>query len=227
MTWSVNTINNSGRTVIAPGAGNLYVEGQQAVVTVLGAGLVQMLDVGHQDGGPHYWAVQVSSGSYSQLWWYDGQGACTLTLNGDGSFTLTGQGQQFGAAVGGQMPITLQLPAGAAMYANAFTNAQYTQRITLTTSGGPITQWSGSGEGDSEIADVRFNSPGSAGQVIIASVLMEYSAGGNTWNRSNVSPVGTFSILSYNQRTIVSEDSTDFDWNDSALLLSWWTQPTS
>lgn len=228
MTWSVTTQNDSTNTVIAPASGNLYNHGFQAVVTVLDVGVIQLLDIGAVQGGPAYWGVQVTSGAYSQVWYYNGVGECTLVLNSDNAtFTLTGCAQTLTASIGGTPPPMLTLPGAQTTYVNAFTNAMDLQSVTLTMDGGPITQWSGSGEGNAEMADTSFVTPGSAGSSVLATVLMQNSSdGGATWQNSQMSTPGTFSVVSYNQRTVVSEDSTDDDWNDSALVLSWWVAPS-
>lgn len=228
MTWSVTVQNNSGRSIIAPAAANLYTQGYQAVVNVDGIGVVQLLDVGHMPGGPHYWAVLVTSGKYSGLWYYDGGGQCTLTLNQNGTFQLEGQGQTLSAEIAGPGPLTLPLPAGTRVYVNAFTNASYLQRVTLTVNGGGITQWQGTGEGNNEIANAYIDIPKDTSGWVNTAALLEFSTdSGTSWYRSQVSPVGSFSIYGYNQRTIVAEDADDDDYNDSAIVLSWWAAPPS
>jgi hypothetical protein len=226
MTWSVSVQNNSGRAVIAPAVANQYTQGYQAIVTVDGLGGIQLLDVGHVAGGPHYWAVQVTTGKFSGMWYYDGGGLCTLTLNPDGTFRLEGQGQTLSGEIGGPSPLILPLPAGTRVYVNAFTNAGFLQRVTLTVNGGGINQWQGTGEGNNELANAPVDTPKDSSGWVTTSALVEFSNnGGASWNRSKVSPVGSFTIYGYNQRTIVSEDADDDDYNDVAIIMSWWVAP--
>lgn len=63
-------------------------EGSQYIVYVENVGGVILEDVGHIAGGPHYWAVQVNNGGH---WYYDGEGHCSISIEGDGSFTIAGQ----------------------------------------------------------------------------------------------------------------------------------------
>lgn len=51
-------------------------------------GFLDFTDMGHQPGGPHYWQILIDSAVY----WYDGQGAIDLTINNDGSYLITGDG---------------------------------------------------------------------------------------------------------------------------------------
>lgn len=80
---------NSGRTSGAALNGNRG----NAVMEVGALGAVMFTDVGHRDGGPHYWCVQVTWNSNTAYWYYDGGGVLDVQVGGDGSFTLTGQGE--------------------------------------------------------------------------------------------------------------------------------------
>ena len=48
---------------------------------------------GHQPDGPHYWAVDIQAAGAPQRWYYDGAGVLDISIDDDGSFTLSGQGQ--------------------------------------------------------------------------------------------------------------------------------------
>lgn len=65
-------------------------EGHSFRLDVDGLGFLDFTDVGHQPGGPHYWKIVIGGEAY----WYDGQGAIVLTVQSDGSYTITGDGNE-------------------------------------------------------------------------------------------------------------------------------------
>lgn len=73
--------------------GQLNVTRGNAILEVGALGAIYFTDVGHQTGGPHYWAVDIQFGDTTQRWFYDGGGVLDVILEADGSFALTGQGQ--------------------------------------------------------------------------------------------------------------------------------------
>lgn len=227
MTWNVTVVNNSSNSVIYPPSSNAYTEGTVAVINVVGVGSIFMLDVGHQGGGPHYWAVQVTTGTaYKQIWWYDGGGACTLTINADNSFTLTGQGQTLGSAIGGPYLPVINLPVGLPITINAFSNAAYLQRLAIVASNtGGIWQWAGTGENNSPIVtNAQVTIPGTPGGTVPATVSIDYSPdGGQSWGHSNISAPSQCAVRRFSEIVLVSEDAIDNDWNDLTALVYWWT----
>jgi Fucose-binding lectin II (PA-IIL) len=228
MTWTVNVINNSPNVVVTQSSANRYVETELALVAVVNVGSIFLLDVGHQPSGPHYWAVRVTTGTgYNQLWWYDGDGACTLTINADNTFTLTGQGQTLPSApiAPPYLPV-IDLPTGTEITVNAFTNASYLQRLAIAVNNFTgVKQWSGTGEGNVPIAtNSRFTTPGAPGGTVKAALSIDYSPdNGATWGHSNISPASRCAVHRFNQVIFASEDSLDNDWNDMTVLLSWWS----
>jgi hypothetical protein len=60
-------------------------------MTIIGIGFVDFTDIGHKIGGPHYWAIDINGKTY----WYDGEGAPVVSINTNGSVTLTGDGNNF------------------------------------------------------------------------------------------------------------------------------------
>lgn len=86
----------SGGTVQA---GTLDTTRGDAIIEVGALGAIYFTDVGHQGGGPHYWAVDVQFGDTTKRWWYDGGGVLDVALAADGSFTLSGQGQTINGAL--------------------------------------------------------------------------------------------------------------------------------
>jgi hypothetical protein len=64
------------------GAGNCF------RLVVSQKGFLDIVDMGHQPGGPHYWQLNLNGLTY----WYDGDGSITLTINNDGTFNAKGDG---------------------------------------------------------------------------------------------------------------------------------------
>ena len=62
---------------------------------VAGIGFLDITDIGHVSGGPHYWALDINGSTY----WYDGQGSLQINVQSDQSFTVVGDGNSFGGAV--------------------------------------------------------------------------------------------------------------------------------
>ncbi|MGC1488510.1 MAG: hypothetical protein WA784_12065, partial [Albidovulum sp.] len=93
--WAINSVTNNtsptqnvafsdGQTIGAVRGP----EGASFRLIVNGFGYLDFTDVGHQPGGPHYWQIVIGNGIY----WYDGQGAIDLTIGNDGSYEITGDG---------------------------------------------------------------------------------------------------------------------------------------
>lgn len=66
-------------------------EGASFRLIVNGLGFIDFTDTGHQPGGPHYWQLVIDE----HIYWYDGQGAIDLTVEADGEYIITGDGNQF------------------------------------------------------------------------------------------------------------------------------------
>lgn len=103
MTWGFGAIANKGTQNLmidfalggpttTTGA-NLNASLGNALVEVGELGAMYFTDVGHQPDGPHYWAVDIQAAGAPQRWYYDGAGLLDVSINDDGSFTLSGQGQ--------------------------------------------------------------------------------------------------------------------------------------
>jgi hypothetical protein len=65
-----------------------------AILEIGSLGAIYFTDLGQQPGGAYPWAVQVLWGTNIQNWYYDGNAAIDVQVNADGSFTLSGEGQQ-------------------------------------------------------------------------------------------------------------------------------------
>ncbi|HMN28264.1 MAG TPA: hypothetical protein PKE45_08925 [Caldilineaceae bacterium] len=235
MTWTVSVINNSARSLVAPSPGVNYVEKMQASIFVKTLGCITLLDVGAQPGGSHTWAVDITSGFQTQRWWYDGGGACVLTINADDTFTLTGQDQTLSGPIGGPIGVGLDMPSSDAVYLMAFSNAGYQQRLVLTVDGGDRSYcFQGSGEPNVRIPDrytqnidIAFTPPVTADGVVRAWVSMENSSdGGTTWRESLYAPLSAHSVASYESRILLSDDAGgDGDFQDLVLYVHWWSPP--
>lgn len=220
MVWQVNIVNNSGSPVSGPAESDV-ISTTALIFTKFGTILLQ--DIGHQPDGPHYWAVQVTSGGYSQRWWYDGQGVCTLTINNDGTFSVSGQEQRFSGPIQGAAGCIFQIPASKRVYITGVTNAAWQQRVTLTVNGmGASRVWIGAGENNNELVNAYIDTIANPTGWIEVGVLMEHDQPGQNWAPSNMSPVGIYQLMGYNFRMVVSEDGADKDYNDSGLSLQWW-----
>lgn len=223
MNWQVQVNNQSGMPVVAPGA-NAVLNTSALIFTRFGT--ISLVDIGHQVGGPHYWAIQVTSGkNFSQVFWYDGGGLVALAINADGSFSATGQGNNLVGKIGGPPGRTFQLPASRRVYITGVTNAALQQRVTLTLGGmGPSYVWTGAGEGNHELMNQFVDTTSDPSGQIQAGVLMENDQGGN-WFPNNMSPLGAYQLMGFNVRFVVSEDGADQDYNDSAMQMQWWALP--
>lgn len=80
-------------------AGALNQTRGNAILEIGSLGALYFTDMGHQEGGPHYWAVDVTYGDSTARWFYDGGGVLDVMVNPDGSFVLAGQGQQISGSL--------------------------------------------------------------------------------------------------------------------------------
>ncbi|HXI24235.1 MAG TPA: hypothetical protein VNG71_10275, partial [Pyrinomonadaceae bacterium] len=72
-----------------------------------GLGFLDFTDTGQQTGGPHSWQVVING----QIYWYDGQGAMTVTLNADSTFLVTGDGNNISGSLS-PLPMVFDGDAG-------------------------------------------------------------------------------------------------------------------
>jgi len=125
-------------------------------------------------------------------------------------------------------PISIFLPLNTYINVMGFTNAVYLQQVTITDELGNMHAMQGSGEHNQpmENGTYAFTTPASskspAGFQI--TVLVQNQEGGQ-WVPSNVTS-GKVSVAYYNLVLVVSEDSTDEDWNDAVVQFSWWSSPS-
>ncbi len=96
--WAVDNIinNTSPQQAVAFSDGQLIntvrgPEGASFRLIVNGNGFLDITDMGHQPGGPHYWQLIINGNIY----WYDGQGSITITLDTGGKYSVSGDGNSF------------------------------------------------------------------------------------------------------------------------------------
>lgn len=102
--WGFGSITNSSDQTlmvdyaVGPGGvnegGSLNATCGNAILEIGSLGALYFTDVGDQPGGPYPWAVDVAWNDITWRWFYDGLGALDLAVNPDGSFVLSGQGQE-------------------------------------------------------------------------------------------------------------------------------------
>jgi len=109
--WAINHVTNNTLPLAAIGfTDNQDInavrgpEGASFRLVISGVGFLDFTDTGNQPGGPHTWQLIINGNIY----WYDGQGAIDLTINGNGSYTVTGDGNDFSAKL---TPLPLVSPA--------------------------------------------------------------------------------------------------------------------
>jgi hypothetical protein len=72
-----------------------------------GLGFLDFTDTGPQPGGPHGSQIVING----QIYWYDGQGALTVTLNADSTFQVTGDGNNISGSLS-PLPMVFDGDAG-------------------------------------------------------------------------------------------------------------------
>jgi hypothetical protein len=103
------------------------------------------------------------------------------------------------------------LPANTNFGATAFTNAAYTQNVTVSVDGRVVATFSGSGTADKNLGTQVLNS-GSGNVQVSVNV-----------NGRNSDLVSAQVVLTnkLNFALLGSEDSTDADYNDAIVILNW------
>lgn len=124
--------------------------------------------------------------------------------------------------------INVYVPISSYISVRSFTNAGFTQRVTLTEENGTTHQYEGSGEHDTPMqgGNFGFTSPSSSQSPLgyrITVKVESYHDG--AWQPSSVSS-GSCSVMYYYLSMVVSEDYIDQDWNDTSVQFTWWIPPT-
>ena len=121
--------------------------------------------------------------------------------------------------------VQVQLPNGTTLVLQAFANAAYVQRVTVTVPGQQPYVFSGSGFYDTLIGSATFTTaPGSGG--VVATVAVDHSSdGGQTWQPSLVD-TNTCVIQYYQLVAVASDDSGGTTWDDATTYFSWTVPPS-
>jgi hypothetical protein len=135
---------------------------------------------------------------------------------------------------------TVSFPGGLTVFVQSFCNAGYNQTVTIqpTASGSAAATFSGSGEGNVAMGLQTagfltaanpggwpsFTTPGSASQLSLYTVTCTNSQGSSDVE-ANQSSFSTPAQGLLQMWTVVSEDSTDQDYNDSATLFMAYSPP--
>ena len=89
-------------------------EGTSFRLYVTGRGMLDITDTGHQPGGPHYWQLVING----QVYGYDGDGGLLIWIGADGTFTVTGDGNDIAGRLlplpeisGGDLALLQQMKA--------------------------------------------------------------------------------------------------------------------
>lgn len=122
---------------------------------------------------------------------------------------------------------TVYLPLNSWVNVRSFTNAAFTQRVTMVEENGTQHQFQGSGEHDTPIPEGDFviQTPSSSqnprGYQVTVTVDSYHDG---SWQPSSVAQ-GSCSIMYYYLVMVVSEDYIDNDWNDAVVQFTWWVPP--
>lgn len=102
--WGFGEIQNTSDQIlmvdyaVGPGANTtgtaLNGTAGNAILEIGSLGALYFTDMGHQDGGPHNWAVDVAYNDNTWRWFYDGQGVLDVGVATGGVFVLAGAGQE-------------------------------------------------------------------------------------------------------------------------------------
>lgn len=125
--------------------------------------------------------------------------------------------------------VSFFLPFGTQIMVQAFCNASWQERATITPSNGTPVVLSGSGFYDTPMGAFALTTAasGPAPQGDPVTVTIEHSSdGGATWQPSQVD-VGPCQIMYYNMYIVASEDSGDDTWDDATVYFTWTAMPPS
>lgn len=126
--------------------------------------------------------------------------------------------------------VAFYLPVSTWVHVRAFVNAGFAQRVTITFEDGTSKVLTGSGEHDTPLpnGDFSLTTPATSRSPLGWRVTVNVQSNHNgTWTPSSVMS-GACSIQTYfSLQAVISEDYVDNDWNDTAVLFSWWTPPSA
>ena len=126
---------------------------------------------------------------------------------------------------------TIYLPVSTWVNVQAFTNASYTQRVTIapeSQSAFPTKVLTGTGEHNTPMSGgtFGFTTPSTSQRPLGFSVTVTVeSADGSGRFRPSQVLQGSCSVMYFTAALVVSEDYVDDDWNDAVVQFSWWVPP--
>jgi hypothetical protein len=118
---------------------------------------------------------------------------------------------------------TIYLPYATTVKIQAFVNAAWQERFTITPPSGPAIVFAGTGFFDTMVGQTSITTPpkGSSSRGAPVTIVVDHSAdGGRTWQPSQVASA-TCRIMSYGMCVVASEDSGDDTWDDATLYFTW------
>ncbi len=125
---------------------------------------------------------------------------------------------------------TIYLPLNTYVSVLSFTNAYFSQRVTITPEVGNQTVLTGSGEHNAPMPNGNFGltTPGTSINPLgfKMTITVEAQQQNGQWAPSQVSQ-GSCSVMYYSLAMVVSEDYVDNDWNDAIVQFSYWLPPTN
>jgi len=115
--------------------------------------------------------------------------------------------------------VTIYLPGSTDVVVQGFTNAAYSQRITITPSNGAPVVFTGAGEANTPIGTTHFTTP--SGTDVPLTVSIAHSKdNGRSWIPSDIYS-DRCNVQALQLEVIVSEDLADEDYNDAVCFVSW------
>lgn len=135
---------------------------------------------------------------------------------------------------------SVNFAGGSKVYVQAFSNAAFAQVVTITPPSGTAAVFQGSGEGNIALplttsgfltaavtnGQPSFTPPGSSSKLSTYTVMVTAN-GSSSQVEANSFSVTTPANGSLNLATVVSEDSTDKDYNDATAVFMQYTKPTT
>ncbi len=124
---------------------------------------------------------------------------------------------------------TIYLPYATTVNVQAFVNAAWQERFTITPPSGTPIVFTGSGFYDTPVGQTRMTTPTTGTSPLGApvTVAVEHSSdGGRTWQPSQVDSA-TCRVMFYSMCIVASEDSGDDTWDDATVYFTWTSLPSA
>ncbi len=125
-------------------------------------------------------------------------------------------------------PWVLYLPFSTTVYIYGYTNAAFSQKITLTYENGQTLVMTGQGEGNlpTSPAKTTFTTPSSGNHIngYQVTVTIQNQQNGQ-WKSSQTAGAGCSLGWTAATYLVASEDWVDVDWNDAVVQFIWYNPP--